>query len=125
VQHATASTSHVLRPTVALGRQYGNDKDFNATLRQGQVFNHVASTAHKSSPFRYSSQPMVLAYTPHRMTYSRAESVLAKLTLEEKVASASSTDLAMANTIFRSVYLLAPTSGRLFQFLTKVSLRSR
>jgi len=30
---------------------------------------------------------MVLVYSPHSMTYSKAESVLATLTLEEKVKS--------------------------------------
>ena len=34
---ASTSTSHVLRPAIALGRQYGDDRAFNATLRQGQV----------------------------------------------------------------------------------------
>lgn len=40
---------------------------------------------------------MVLVYSPHRMTYSRAESVLAKLTLEEKVGSTPQIALATAS----------------------------
>ena len=66
-----------------------------------------------------------LVYTPDRMTYSRAESVLAKLTLEEKVMFMPSAALASANTISRSAYLLAPTSGRLSLFLIRASLHSR
>jgi hypothetical protein len=68
---------------------------------------------------------MVLAYSPYKMTYSRAESVLVTLTLEEKVEFMVPVDMAMADTIHRSAYLLAPTSGRPWQFLTKVFLRSR
>jgi hypothetical protein len=59
------------------------------------------------------------------MTYSRAESVLSKLTLEEKVELIGSTASAIADAIPRSAYLLAPTFGRLFLFPTKAFLRSR
>ena len=70
-------------------------------------------------------QSMVLVHTVARMTQSKAESVLATLTLEEKVRSAFKYATAITNIRSRSHYSPALTSGKPLPSLRKVSLHLR
>jgi hypothetical protein len=68
---------------------------------------------------------MVLVLTVSSMTKSRAESVLATLTLEEKVRPATKDTSTITNIHCRSHYLLATTFGKLSPSLRRVSLHSK